>query len=396
MIKPAHTSIAAWRVLLLALGVSVAPASFALTLGASQSGIFAPSAQTKAQYEQMAKRLEPLLNHADAMVRYHAAKAQTWTSYAAHQTYEGGWTSAQQQAWAEAERITTALEQGQSLSLTTTVPSTSGVMRRDLWATAEILKQYPAFNSDLAMQVAQAEVKLVWAAAEHCELGWRHSREHFAAAERLLQSARASAELSPNAPAWPEHITYPSLVELNGVAAGCHGVLGPWPLISTAKFEQPSTPVEPVVPVAPEPPLVLPPELLELPNNVHFALDKSFLSGESKQVLDRIATVLKAHPEITVTLYGYTDPRASDAYNQALSARRANSVEKYLVSQGVDLKRIARVAKGESNILTDQNVIVGHAMSRRVELVFASEAKEIKAIPQTADLQLEKTKRKKR
>ena len=395
MIKQTSASYESLRVLLLTLSLSVTPVSYALSLtGASQSGVFAPSAQTQSQYDALHQRLEPLLKHENPLVRYHAAKAQTWLSYASHQTAEGGQTRAQQQAFAEAERLTSVLEQGQleQLSLTTPVPNTSGVMRRDLWAIAEILKQTPVFQSDLAMQVAQAEVQLVWAAAEHCELGWRHSREHFALAERLLYSARATAQLAPEAPAWPENISYPSLVELNGAASGCHGVIGAWPIWSATKATPPTTPVEP----QPEPPVVIPPELLELPNNVHFALDKSFLSAESKQVLDRIAVVLNAHPEITVTLYGYTDPRASDAYNQALSARRASAVEKYLVAQGVALNRMARVAKGEANVLTDQNVILGHAKSRRVELVFASDAKEIKATPQQADLQLEKTKRKKR
>lgn len=395
MIKSAPTSADPLRVLLLTLSLSVAPSSFALSLtGSSQSGVFAPSAQTQAQYDNVHQRLAPFLKHDDALVRYHAAKAQTWLSYAAHQTAEGGQTRAQQQAWAEAERLLSALEQNQAeqLSLTTTVPNTSGVMRRDLWAMAEILKQYPAFQSDLAMQIAQAEVKLVWGAAEHCELGWRHSREHFALAERLLYSARATAQLAADAPAWPDPVSYPSLVELNGAASGCHGVLGTWPLWAAPKVQPPV--VQP--PVTTEPPVVLPPELLELPNNVHFALDKAFLSVQSKQVLDQIARVLTQHPEITITLYGYTDPRASDAYNQALSARRASAVEKYLVSQGIALGRIARVAKGESNVLTDDSVIRGHALSRRVELVFASEAQEIKTTPQTADLQLEKTKRKPR
>jgi outer membrane protein OmpA-like peptidoglycan-associated protein len=371
----------------LAVGLSVSSSGFALSLtGAAQAGLFTPSTKTRSHYEQLTQRIQPLLKHEDVLVRYQAAKAHTWLSYAQHETYEGSLSLAQQQAYAEAERLVIALEQGQPISLTTPIPSTSGVMRRDLWAIAEIIKQYPAFQSDLAMQVAQAEVKLVWAAAEHCELGWRHSREHFALAERLLYSARATAQLAPDAPAWPENIRYPSLVELNGVVAGCHGVVGPWPLLASLKPDVRVEPSEPPI----EPPAVLPAELLELPNNVHFALDKSLLSVDSKLVLDQIAIVLRAHPEVTVTLYGYTDARASDRYNQALSARRARAVEQYLVSQGVGIERIAREAKGESNILTDADDIRGHALSRRVELVFASDAKELKAVPQTNDLQLER------
>ncbi|MFX8743314.1 OmpA family protein, partial [Acinetobacter baumannii] len=88
---------------------------------------------------------------------------------------------------AQAEMIIVALEQGQAkqLSLTTPILSTSSVMRRDLWANTELLKQHAGFSCAQS-QIAQAEVMLVWAAAEHCELGWRHSRELFLSAQRLI------------------------------------------------------------------------------------------------------------------------------------------------------------------------------------------------------------------
>ena len=134
-------------------------------------------------------------------------------------------------------------------------------------------------------------------------------------------------------------------------------------------------------------------ELIKIPNNVHFALDKHVLTADSKAVLDQIIAVLRQYPDISVTLYGYTDRRASVAYNLALSERRTTSVEQYLVSQGIALGRIAREPKGETELLSDPSVIRGHALSRRVELVFANAGEEIVTERQTADLQLERRNR---
>ncbi|MEM9148971.1 MAG: right-handed parallel beta-helix repeat-containing protein, partial [Cyanobacteria bacterium P01_F01_bin.3] len=77
-------------------------------------------------------------------------------------------------------------------------------------------------------------------------------------------------------------------------------------------------------PEEPETPEVIPaPISLQVPRNVHFALDKDFISEESAVVLDRIAAVLREYPSIVVDLHGHTDSRASVAYNQDLARRRA-------------------------------------------------------------------------
>ena len=364
--------------------LSVAAPTWAqLQILGSQSGVLQASELTQTQKQQLAQRITVLLENPDPLVQYHAHKAQSWLDYAHHQNSEGGLTKAYDSALEQALQITTQLEQGQQPSMATVVPASSGVMRRDLWAIAELLKTHPAFN-DVQATVAEAEVKLVWAAAEHCELGWRHSREHFAAAERDLYVARQQVNQQDDAPQWPESLSYPSLVELNGSDKGCHGVQGSWPL------PVPAWNIPVIVITQPIPDVVIHAELIKVPTNVHFALDKHYLTSESKAVLDQIITVLRQYPEISVTLYGYTDQRASVAYNIALSKRRATSVEQYLVGQGIDLNRIAREAKGKTQLLSDPDVIRGHALSRRVEVVFANAGEEIITERQTADLQLER------
>lgn len=186
----------------------------------------------------LVQRLQPYV-HSDAVwTRYQAQKARMWLLYASTERNQRGITQAAAQAEAEAVKLLEQLESNQSISATTPIIASSKVLRRDLWVTAELLKQQPGFDC-AADELAQAEVTLVWAAAEHCELGWRHSRELFAAAERLVDGASYQAAschtASQSVAATPlARVSYPSLAELNGNQKGCHGVVGQWPIIAGA------------------------------------------------------------------------------------------------------------------------------------------------------------------
>jgi outer membrane protein OmpA-like peptidoglycan-associated protein len=122
-------------------------------------------------------------------------------------------------------------------------------------------------------------------------------------------------------------------------------------------------------PLAADPP---PPDPLRLriQRNIHFALDRSNISPESAQILDNIAAVLLEYPFITVELQGHTDPRASVAYNQALSERRALAARDYLVRRGVAPERLRIVPFGESQRRTTGSSRLDYARDRRVEFVF--------------------------
>ena len=65
---------------------------------------------------------------------------------------------------------------------------------------------------------------------------------------------------------------------------------------------------------------------------------------------------------------GHTDAIGSDAYNQRLSVRRAESVKAYLVKKGIEPNRIYTEGKGKKQPVADNKTDAGRAKNRRVEL----------------------------
>jgi OOP family OmpA-OmpF porin len=101
---------------------------------------------------------------------------------------------------------------------------------------------------------------------------------------------------------------------------------------------------------------------------VNFAFDSAEIDGSSSVVLDAAADQLKECPNVAVRVEGHTDWIGTDAYNQALSERRAESVRSYLVNHGVSASRLSAVGYGESQPIASNETDEGRALNRRVEL----------------------------
>lgn len=123
--------------------------------------------------------------------RYVAYKAQAWLNYAYHKDSIKSRSAAGSQALQAGSLLLAALQNGtdESLSITTDIPTTSALMRPDLWATLAALKDSGGISA-APRELAFSEVALVWAAADQCEHGWRQSGTHFRMAERWLEQAR--------------------------------------------------------------------------------------------------------------------------------------------------------------------------------------------------------------
>ncbi|MER1939603.1 MULTISPECIES: outer membrane protein OmpA [unclassified Castellaniella] len=99
-----------------------------------------------------------------------------------------------------------------------------------------------------------------------------------------------------------------------------------------------------------------------------FDFDKSTIKPEGRQVLDQVAQQAGTINLETIIAVGHTDSIGTEAYNQKLSERRANSVKQYLISKGVAADRIYAEGKGEMQPVASNKTREGRAQNRRVEI----------------------------
>ncbi|MBA3452278.1 MAG: OmpA family protein, partial [Deltaproteobacteria bacterium] len=114
--------------------------------------------------------------------------------------------------------------------------------------------------------------------------------------------------------------------------------------------------------------VVITKDQLKILDQVYFKTNSANLNKRSNRLLDNMAFVLKAHPEIVrVRVEGHTDDVGNDAKNQILSQARAESVVAYLVNAGVDAGRLEAVGHGEGKPLVEGKSKKARAVNRRVE-----------------------------
>jgi outer membrane protein OmpA-like peptidoglycan-associated protein/tetratricopeptide (TPR) repeat protein len=104
-------------------------------------------------------------------------------------------------------------------------------------------------------------------------------------------------------------------------------------------------------------------------NNIYYDFNKADIRPDAAIQLDKIVEMLKNNPTISIELSSHTDARGSDAVNNRLSQRRAESAAKYIVSKGIEANRIIAKGYGKTKLLnkcvkcTDEE----HQMNRRTE-----------------------------
>ena len=113
-------------------------------------------------------------------------------------------------------------------------------------------------------------------------------------------------------------------------------------------------------------------------SGILFASNSSTLNSASRSSLDKFATSLQNNPDTDVKIYGHTDSSGSDAINNPLSQRRAESVYNYLLSRGLSGSRIESQGFGSSQPVADNSTSAGKSQNRRVEVYILPNAKMIK------------------
>lgn len=108
---------------------------------------------------------------------------------------------------------------------------------------------------------------------------------------------------------------------------------------------------------------------------IYFDLDKSFIRNDAAIELNKIVLLMTQYPQMVIKIESHTDSRNSHDYNLNLSDRRAKSTREYIISQGIDAKRIESAnGFGESQLINNCADGVScseaeHQLNRRSEFI---------------------------
>ena len=108
--------------------------------------------------------------------------------------------------------------------------------------------------------------------------------------------------------------------------------------------------------------------VLDMPSEITFGIDSANIDAGFRDTLNQVASTLTQYEKTYVDVLGHTDSSGPDAYNQALSERRASAVADYLSSRGVQSARLATRGYGESQPKASNLDAAGRSANRRVEI----------------------------
>ncbi len=104
-------------------------------------------------------------------------------------------------------------------------------------------------------------------------------------------------------------------------------------------------------------------------DGIVFETNKAMITDQSAEVLEKAYQTLKAYPDLTVEIQGYTDSVGSRAYNIKLSQKRADAVKAYLVSKGIAASRITAKGYGPDSPVASNATPEGRQQNRRIEFM---------------------------
>lgn len=108
---------------------------------------------------------------------------------------------------------------------------------------------------------------------------------------------------------------------------------------------------------------------LTLANEVSFDFDSADVKPAFAPTLQKLADVLRKYDRNVVTIVGHTDATGTEAYNGALSLRRAEAVVQELRLRGVPQSRMSAIGRGEDEPRASNASEAGRQLNRRVEIL---------------------------
>ncbi len=104
---------------------------------------------------------------------------------------------------------------------------------------------------------------------------------------------------------------------------------------------------------------------------LYYSREEAELDSNDMSNLDIVVSFMERHPDLNIIVEGHTSTPGDDAYNLTLSEKRANDAINYMVSKGVDRKRMTAKGMGEQFPIGDNSTDEGRAKSRRVVIRIA-------------------------
>lgn len=104
---------------------------------------------------------------------------------------------------------------------------------------------------------------------------------------------------------------------------------------------------------------------------VYFDFDKAGLREDALPLVEDAVKALNKSPETTILISGNCDVRGSEKYNDKLGRRRADSVRKYMIEQGIPEERIKIVSRGKLDAVAPVTDLVGMAKDRNAQFMVA-------------------------
>jgi len=109
--------------------------------------------------------------------------------------------------------------------------------------------------------------------------------------------------------------------------------------------------------------------IVTMPEGILFDIDSAAIRASLQSDLRALARNLQQYPNTTVDVIGHTDNTGSAAYNQDLSARRAQAVAGVLLQEGVAPSRVRSYGRGEDQPVASNLTPEGRQQNRRVEVI---------------------------
>ena len=110
---------------------------------------------------------------------------------------------------------------------------------------------------------------------------------------------------------------------------------------------------------------------------VYFATGKDRILERSHATLLEVVDLLKKNTWVKkIQVEGHTDDRGNDASNMDLSERRANSVKKFMLDNGLEAGRLSAKGFGETKPIVSNKTRKGRAQNRRVDFIILDPAQK--------------------